>query len=301
MDTNAGVSTAGQDWVRKKVPVWGTIGGAFSFAAKNFRLFFLIMLSGQALQALAGVVPVNTYPILAIITAPLSLGGLFMSLWANVAIIAAMAKIYYKQETGFKDSFGAALGKIWPYVVNSFLMGLISFFGTILLIIPGIYFSVIYSLVPVAVIVEDHKAISPFKMSAALIKRYFWTVVLYALGVFVTMLPLIIAAGVPFFYFFAPLMKDPESIKAMEKNPIVSVILLVVYIAGAAIMPFFHSINFMLYAKLRDAKQGSKELSNPEALKPKLNGCLTVILLVILVMALALTFYFISRGLVPHK
>ena len=301
MDTNNGVSTAGQEWVRKKVPVWGTIGEAFSFAAKNFRLFFLIMLSGQALQALAGVIPVNTYPILAIITAPLSLGGLFMSLWANVAIIAAMAKIYYKQETGFKDSFGVALGKIWPYVVNSFLMALITFFGAILVIIPGIYFSVIYSLVPVAVIVEDHRAISPFKMSAALIKKYFWTVVLYALGVFVTMLPLIIAVGVPFFYFYAPMMKNPEAIKNMGKDPLVSVVMLVVYIAGAAIMPFFHSISFMIYAKLRDAKQGSKELSDAEALKPKLNGCVMVILLVLLTMALALTFYFISRGFFPHK
>jgi hypothetical protein len=57
----------------------------------------------------------------------------------------------------------------------------------------------------------------------------------------------------------------------------------------------------LLYAKLKEAKEGSKELSSLEALKPKMNGCLIAVLFVILTLVLTLIFYFLFRGIVPHK
>lgn len=298
MESNTNTSAASNTWVRKRIPIWATIGEAFGFATKNFRLLFLLSIAGFALQAVTVFIPSETVPILNILTVPMTLAGIFMSLWSTVAIITALAKLYYKQDAGFKDSFGVSVGKIWPFIINSILKTFTVFFGTLLLVIPGIYFAVKYSFVSIAVVVEDHRTISPFKMSAALVKRYFWLVVGYGLAIAITLLPLAIVFGTPMVYFVG---KYPDAVKTFKANPLMPFAFLVIYILDAAILPYIHSMNFVLYAKLRDAKQGSEELSDKEKLKPKMNGCVMAILFVILTIVLALAFYFIFRGIIPHK
>jgi hypothetical protein len=292
------IPAAGPEWVRKKIPVWATIGEAIGFATKNFPLLFLIAISGTAIQAVTGLIPSKEYPLLAFITFPLSLAGIFMSLWADVAIITALSRIYNKQGTNFKESFGISAVKIWPFLLNSILMAFVVVFSTLFFIVPGIYFSVIYSLVTIAVIVEDHRTISPFKMSAALVKKYFWTVVLYGLAVLVMLLPIIIICAGPFFYFA---VKSPESMRTLATNPLVPAATLVMYLIQSLLMPYFQSISYMLYEKLKDAKRGSKELSDPELLKPRMNGCVMAIVFIVLTLALAVVLYLIFKGYLPHK
>jgi hypothetical protein len=298
MESNTETTAVSNTWVRKGIPIWATIGESFGFATKNFRLLFLLSIAGFAIQAVTVFIPSQTIPALNILTVPLTLAGIFMSLWSTVAIITALAKIYYKQYAGFKESFGASVGKIWPFVINSILRTFMIFFGTLLLVIPGIYFAVKYSFVSIAVVVEDHRSISPFKMSAALVKKYFWMVVGYGLAIALTLLPLAIVFGTPVVYFVG---KYPDAVKTFKANPLMPVSFLVIYILDAAILPYIHSMNFVLYAKLREAKQGSEELSNQEKLMPKMNGCVMAILFVVLTIVLALAFYFIFRGIIPHK
>jgi hypothetical protein len=286
------------EWTRKKVPIWGTIGEALGFAAKNYQLFFLIMLAGFAIQAANIFIPSTKNLLINIIIILMALAGLFMSLWSNVAIITAMDGRYNKHDIKFKESFAASLGKIWQFVINSIVKFFITIFGALLLVIPGLYFGIIYGFVPIAVVVEDHRFISPFRMSAALVKHYFWMVVGYGLAMFAVMVPVIIACATPAVYF---VMKDPEAAKNLKTNPLMPFILVAIYLADAAILPFIHSMNYLLYAKLKEAKEGSKELSSLEALKPKMNGCLIAVLFVILTLVLTLIFYFLFRGIVPHK
>jgi hypothetical protein len=285
-------------WKRVRIPIWTTIGESFRFATQNFRLFFLIALAGIGLQAFVALIPVQRFPFLATATIPFSLAAVFFSLWSGVAIIKAMAKVYYKEPTDFKDSFGSSIGKIWPYILNNILMFFVVFFGILFFLIPGIYYSVIYSLLPMAVVIEDHEKISPFKMSAALIKRYFWTVVLYGLAMLVMMVPVFIICIAPFFFGLFAAMKSPDAIRSFANNPL---FLVPAYAVQALLMPYFQSLNFMIYAKLKEAKQGSKALSDPEKLKPRLNGCITVIILAILTFALAITMYLLVKGHIPQK
>lgn len=286
------------DWVRKKIPVWATIGEALGFAAKNYRLLFLISLAGFAIQAVNVFIPAQKSTALRILSFLLVLAGIFMSLWAATATITAMARRYNRQDIKFRESFASSLVKIWPFFLNSVIKTFISVFGALLLLIPGLYFGIIYNFVPVAVVVEDHRFISPFRMSAALVKKYFWMVVGYGFAMFAVMLPVIIACATPVVYF---VLKNPEAAKNINTNPLMPVITAVIYLIDAAFLPFVYSMDYMLYAKLKEAKQGSKELSSLDALKPRMNGCLIAILFVILTIALALTFYFVYRGIVPHK
>ena len=65
----------------------------------------------------------------------------------------------------------------WPYIGLSLLTGLLVLLWSLLLIIPGIIFSFIYSFAIYAFFFEDKRGMSAISRSKEIIKGYFWPVV----------------------------------------------------------------------------------------------------------------------------
>jgi hypothetical protein len=275
--------------VLKKLPIWSTIKEAFGLYTKHFKLFILISATLYALPAILNFIPSKDNPGLALIKLPFVIVGVIISLWGAIALITAIATIYANKQTGYKQSFGLAWPKIWPYFVNSMLLALILIPAYALIIIPGVYFSIIYAFVTIAVILEDHKKVSPFKMSAALVKNYFWNVFLYFLAVALTYLPIIILCII----FVAAV-----SLKAFAVNPVYSLVLQVV---EAVAVPYLLAANFMLYSKLKKLKRTAPELKDKKALAPHVNGCLVSAGLIILYILIGVAIFFIFRLHFPHS
>lgn len=277
----------------KKVPIWATIGAALSFTSANFKLLFLISLAGVAVQAVSALIPSKGNLALGILSFILGLASIFTSLWSNVAIVYAISKLFNKKKTDFTDSFETSLSKILPYLLASVLLTFILLYSTVLFIIPGLYFSVIYSLVLIAVIVEDEKKISPFKMSAALVKGYFWTVVLYGLAALLLMIPVLLVCAVPVIIALSLTAgKSAEMLTNLGSNVL---FIFVIYIVQALIMPYFQSIGYMIYAKLKEARKGAPELAKAK-LKPGEHGCLMAIGLIVLTVVLVIVVPLMFRG-----
>ncbi len=282
---------------RVKIPIWSTIVEAFRFATKHYQVFFPIALTAVIVQIIIVPIPTNGSKLIAAAVLPLSLLGTFLTLWSTVAIIKAMAKAKESGAAAYKESYSVSLNKIWPYFLNAMLMGFIVMYAALLLIIPGIYLAIIYCFVIYAVILEDPKTVSPFKYSAALVKGYFWTIVLYGLAATLIFLPIVAAIAGPYIYAMMS-AKSAQAIQALRDNMVFNI---GIYALQALIMPYSIAVQFMLFSKIKEAKQGSPELSDAEALKPKANGCAVVILFIIATVALAAGAYFMFKGYIPHK
>jgi hypothetical protein len=276
-------------WVGEKLGVWNTIGEAMLFMKDNYALLLAISLASVAVQALLNLLPVKEIPVLGLVAFVGIFAGIFISLWANAAIVIAMGNLYYGKKVSFAESFNAAMPKIWAYVVNNILMFVLVAIGTVVFIIPGLYISVIYSFVAIAVLLEDDKKVSPFKISAALVKRYFWAVTVYSLAVGVTMAPLMAACVAGAFLLAG-------NIKVLTGNPI---LMTVFYLIQALFMPYMCAANFMLYVKLKEIKKDSPELTDPAKLEPKLNGCLVLAGLLFLIIFIVIFMAVAFKG--PHK
>ncbi len=276
-------------WVGEKLGAWNILGEAMLFMKDNYALLLAISLASVALPALVNLLPVKQIPALGLAVFAGMFGGIFISLWANVAIVIAMGNMYYGKKASFAESFNAALPKIWPYVVNNIIMFILVAFGTVFLIIPGLYLSVIYGFVAIAVLLEDEKKVSPFKISAALVKRYFWAVVVYSMAMGLTMVPLMAAGAAGMFLVFG-------NFKVLMEHPI---LIAASNLIQALFMPYICAANFMLYVKLKEIKKDSPELADPAKLEPKLNGCLVLVGLLFLIIFIVIFMAVALKG--PHK
>ena len=96
----------------------------------------------------------------------------FFGIFWQVSFICAI-----KEEGGGVSAFFKnGLIKIFPFIWVSFLMGIIVFSGFILLIIPGIIFSVWFSLSYYVLVWEDLRGLSAIKASKNLVSKYWWRV-----------------------------------------------------------------------------------------------------------------------------
>jgi len=107
-----------------------------------------------------------------------------------ISIIAAIIAIYFSVQAYVgilvfiknglngspKESFKAAKPLIFSYVWLSILTAILVMLWSLLLIIPGIIFSVFYSLAVYAFIFENKRGMDAIKRSKELIKNYWWSV-----------------------------------------------------------------------------------------------------------------------------
>jgi len=154
--------------------------------------------------------------------------AIIIGLWTGIAIILAVNQIITGKLLGFKETLSLAWGKVLSYFGVSFLSGIIISLGFILLIIPGIIFSVWFSFAPVLVVLGGLGVFEALKKSKELISGYFWPVlgrfvVFGVLGMLISFVfnlipllgPLVGILTSPFFVLLHVLLfKDLQAVKA---------------------------------------------------------------------------------------
>ena len=118
-----------------------------------------------------------------------------VNIWISIALIRAIAARY----TGvvakdMKTELHAGTAVLWSAVIASIIAGLAIFAGIILLIIPGIIFSIWFAFVMYSVVLDNKKSIESLKASKALVSGRWWTVLwlLLAPGVVFVLLMIIV-------------------------------------------------------------------------------------------------------------
>ncbi len=97
-----------------------------------------------------------------------------VNLWAGASLLYAVKG--RDQEIGIKESFAMAWPKILSYWWISILNGIIVMLGFLLLIIPGIIFSIWFSFSFYVLVSEDRKGMKALLRSKELVKGYWWKV-----------------------------------------------------------------------------------------------------------------------------
>lgn len=133
------------------------------------------------------------------------------NLWASIALLYAVKE--RDQKIGIKESFAKAWHKILSYWWISILVGLITMLGFLLLIIPGIIFSIWFSLAAYVLVSEDLKGMKALSRSKQLIKGYWWKIFwrFLVLG-FVVFLFVFITGFIPFIRNIIYILTMPFSV-----------------------------------------------------------------------------------------
>ncbi len=157
-----------------------------SLYRENFKVLspYLLMLfvtTGimTALQSVTGNLGIVTlfygYGLFTLIYLALLVASFVLTIWFSIALVRVIAKIYNKENLADpKTELHSGTHLIVPAFLVSLLVGLIIIFGTILLIIPGIFLGVLLSFSYYTVIIDNHKVIQSIKSSASLVKNRWW-------------------------------------------------------------------------------------------------------------------------------
>jgi len=100
----------------------------------------------------------------------LVLAILFLAVWGTAAMIVYLDN----PEAGVKQAIERARSKAMPLIVFGIISGLITVFGYILLIIPGILFSLWFGLGQYAVVLEGKGPIEALGVSKKYVQSNFW-------------------------------------------------------------------------------------------------------------------------------
>ena len=103
----------------------------------------------------------------------LTLAHFSLQLLAYAALICCM-----KGNLGLFDSLRDALNRFLPFLAATLLAGVASLIGFALLVVPGVLATVWFSLAGYTLIFEERKAIAALRRSRALVKGYFFPVLL---------------------------------------------------------------------------------------------------------------------------
>lgn len=98
-----------------------------------------------------------------------------LSLWMTVAVYVYL--IANNATMTVRQAYGQARQHLGAYFGSSLLVGLYTLLGLLLLIIPGVYWGILYSFAPLIVLVEGRQARS-LQRSKELVTGYWWAVFL---------------------------------------------------------------------------------------------------------------------------
>lgn len=141
-------------------------------------------------------VMMNNIIIIAIIVA-----SIVFTIWVAMALTKNLGAIIVKKSAiGAKESFTTTSGLIWPVIYTSILVMLIVLGGTIMLIIPGIIFSIWYTFTYYAIIFEEKKGVAALKASKELVTGRWWAIFwrLFAPGLFYALILIIITYAITY-------------------------------------------------------------------------------------------------------
>lgn len=92
----------------------------------------------------------------------------------RLGLIKACQEVIFEDQITMGKCFKTGLRKLFPYIVAGILVFFAVFFGFILLIIPGIIFSVWFSVFEPVTVLEDSGYARALGRSKFLVKGYFW-------------------------------------------------------------------------------------------------------------------------------
>jgi hypothetical protein len=102
--------------------------------------------------------------------------ALIFLIYVASAAQAATLFIIEDNNRGVGEYLKKGLGMAWKVVVVSLLTGLLTLLWTLLLIIPGIIFSVYYCFSIYALVFENQTGMAALRRSHTLVKNYWWAV-----------------------------------------------------------------------------------------------------------------------------
>ena len=242
------------------------VKNSYELYKKNAQLFLiyviLVFIPSAAVSLLgrviASVFNLQTYSLLAILYAivffVLGIVAYFLSLWFSIAFIKVIAAKYEgKAAQKTQDEIASTKQFIIPAVIASLLAGLAILGGFILLIIPGIIFSVWFAFALYAVVLDGQKDIGALRFSKKLVKGRWWG----------TLWRFILPALI--YIVLSGILQAPFSYLANSSNSVIIsyIALIMVSLVSIVLTPFVASAQTILYLELKKTK--TKNIVPPSA------------------------------------
>lgn len=129
-----------------------------------------------------------------IIVFAILVAAIIFTLWASMALAKFLGQLITKKPIdGYRESFSATSHLIWPVIYTSLLVALVVLGGTILLIIPGIIFSIWFSFTYYTIVFEEKRGVAALSASKAMVVGRWWAIFwrLFAPGFFYALILMI--------------------------------------------------------------------------------------------------------------
>ncbi len=171
------------------------------------------------------------------------------------ALVKAINEVFMGRETRIGEAYRFGFKKVWPLLVTSVLYGLAITFGFIFLIIPGILFSIWFSLYRQVVVIEDIGYVRALTRSWNLVKGNWWRTLGITILISVLMVVLmgILAFPVGLIFGVAGTFMGGGNIDEATIQLLSSLAQIPFSILA---MPFFYITITLLYFDLRIRKEG---------------------------------------------
>lgn len=196
------------------------------------------------------------------------LGSFFLWLWAIPSLLYNL-----KEKTSIKESYKGGFKILGSYIWVYFLLTIIIAGGFFLFIIPGILFSIWFSLAIFILVFEKRRGFDALFKSKHLVKGKFWQVFLRFL-----VLGLIIGLGI--------FLVSASIFFGIENRQIGNQISEVVdYFIQLFVLPFFLIYGFLIYSNLKEIKAGViyKESARNKKIKYVIPGILGILIVGLLI------------------
>lgn len=181
-------------------------------------------------------------PVLPLILIILVTVLIVINLWAGVALIYAIKE--REQKIGIKESFIKGWHKIIPYLWISFLVGIVTFIGFLLFIIPGIIFAVWFSLATYVLVAEDLTGTKALSRSKQLVSDNWWRVFWRLIAISIISLAFLLIFN---FIIVNNAISGSMSIPIYVFSPLILL----------SFIPFATIYGFLIYEDLRRIKGGA--------------------------------------------
>ena len=218
-----------------------------------------------------------------IIGAIFYLGSLFLWLWAAPSLIYTL-----KENSGIKESYKRGFKVLGSYIWVYFLSVIIIAGGFLLFIIPGVLFSIWFSLAIFVLVFEERKGFKALFRSKHLVKGKFW-------GVLLRFLVLGLIIGLVLFAAFALIIFAAENKQiGTQMSEVIGCFI------QLFALPFFLIYEFLIYNNLKEIKTGIpyEESAPSKKIKYVIPGILGA-LIVGLIIAFSLLNIFWGRDIPP--
>lgn len=185
--------------MRKSFSKKEAISYGWNTAKKNFKFLALTVLFYMALSSVPGFLAdafsKNNIPFLSFI---INLAGWVLQMSASLGLIAIALKIHDNKKAQYSD----LLSKIHlfiPYLFGSIVYGVIIFVGYLLLIVPGVIWSLKFQYFSYLMVDKNMGPIDAMKRSSRITKGHKWNLFLFGILLALINLAGLLALGVGLF------------------------------------------------------------------------------------------------------